>query len=251
MNEQPRRLSEEMLSAFVDGQLDARESAAILGQVGADGRLREDVCRTRLLKEMVRTGYRDLAPRPAAAPKARRPLASVALAVALLAALFGWQAGAWMPGGAPTAPESAAGGAGPVAQTVVAGSTLDEALLTSASRILVHVSSARRDEVGAALDGIEALLRDARAGNRHIAIEVIANIGGIDVLRADVSGHAARIAALRADYPELTFIACGQTLARLRERGTDVQLLPGVQVTTSALDQVVRRLHDGWLYVRA
>lgn len=251
MNEQPRRLSEEMLSAFVDGQLDARESAAILGQVGADGRLREDVCRTRLVKEMVRTGYRDLAPRPAAVPTSRRPLASVALAVALLAALFGWQAGAWMPGGAPTAPESAAGGAGPVAQTVVAGSTLDEALLTSASRILVHVSSARRDEVGAALDGIEALLRDARAGNRHIAIEVIANIGGIDLLRASASPYPSRIATLQTTYPELSFIACGQTLERLRERGTVVQLLPGVGQATSALDQVVRRLQQGWVYVKA
>ena len=52
MNEQPRRLSEEMRNAFVDGQLDARESAAILEQIGRDARLREDVCRARLVKEM-------------------------------------------------------------------------------------------------------------------------------------------------------------------------------------------------------
>lgn len=252
MNE-PRRLSDEMRHAFVDGQLDARESATILEQIGNDGRLRDEICRTRLVKEMVRTGYRDVAPKPDDIPPRRRPAAAVLLAVALVAALLGWQAGAWVPGEASTAqgPVPAQPSAGPVTQAVVAGSTLDEALLTSASRVLVHVGSARRDAVGAALDGIEALLRDARAAGRPIAIEVIANIGGIDVLRADVSAHATRIAALRTTYPELTFVACGQTLARLRERGTDTRLLPGVQVTTSALDQVVRRLHEGWLYVRA
>ena len=36
-------------------------------------------------------------------------------------------------------------------------------------------------------------------------------------------------------YPELSFIACGQTLERLRERGTVVQLLPGVGQATCLL----------------
>src|SRR5690606_41487553 len=119
-NAPTRGLSVEMRSASGAGQLDARESAAILEQVGSDARLREDVCRTRLVKEMVRTGYRDLAPEPAAAPQGRRPAAAVLLAVALVAALLGWRAGAWMPDEGPTAPAASAGGAVPVAQTVVA-----------------------------------------------------------------------------------------------------------------------------------
>lgn len=249
----PRQLSEEMRSAFVDGELDARDSAAILERMGSDSRLRDDVCRTRLLKEMVLTGYRDVAPKPEAALPRRRPAAIALIAAGLVAGLLGWQAGAWMPAGDATrsTPASAQRPAEPVTQAVVAGSTLDDALLNSAERVLVHVSSARREDVGAALDGIEGLLLDARASGRPIAIEVVANIGGIDLLRADVSAYPGRIASLRAAYPELTFIACGQTLARLRERGTGVQLLPGVTVASSALDQVVRRLHEGWLYVRS
>jgi len=36
----------------------------------------------------------------------------------------------------------------------------------------------------------------------------------------------------------------------LRERGVAVQLLPQTAVATSALDEVVRRMHEGWTYVR-
>ncbi|RPH62573.1 MAG: hypothetical protein EHM83_11370 [Burkholderiales bacterium] len=252
MNE-PRHLSEEMRSAFVDGQLDARESAAILEHMGNDSRLRDDVCRARLVKEMVRAGYRDVEPKPIARPSGRRPAAVALVAAGLIAALLGWQAGAWVPERHATAPApaTAQAPAEPVTQAVVAGGTLDDALLNSAGRVLVHISSSGREKVGAALDGIEGLLLDAQASGRPISVEVIANIGGIDLLRADVSTHPDRIASLRAAYPELTFIACGQTIARLRERGTEVHLLPGVRVATSALDQVVRRLHEGWLYVRS
>ena len=40
-------------------------------------------------------------------------------------------------------------------------------------------------------------------------------------------------------------------LQRQRATGTVVQLLPGVGQATSALDQVVRRLQQGWVYVKA
>ena len=43
--------SREMRSAFVDGQLDAAEWAAMLEQIGADAALRREICELRATKE--------------------------------------------------------------------------------------------------------------------------------------------------------------------------------------------------------
>jgi hypothetical protein len=37
---------------------------------------------------------------------------------------------------------------------------------------------------------------------------------------------------------------------RLREKGIEVRLLPGTRVASSALDQIVTRMGQGWSYVR-
>lgn len=249
---QPQRLSDEMQGAFVDGQLDARENAEWLERMGSDPRLRDQVCRTRLVKEMVRAAYRDAAPPSAPRePPRRRPAAAALLAVALVAALVGWQAHRWLPGGLASALAWATAPDDPVQRAGLVGSSLEAVRQASADHVLVHIASSDTGHVGPALDGIEGLLRDARAAGRPVAVEVIANIGGIDLLRVGASPYPARIAALQAAYPELSFIACGQTLERLRERGATVQLLPGVRRASSALDQVVRRLQEGWVYVKA
>ena len=39
-------------------------------------------------------------------------------------------------------------------------------------------------------------------------------------------------------------------MQRLRESGLEVQLLPGTTTATSALDQIVLRMQQGWAYVR-
>jgi intracellular sulfur oxidation DsrE/DsrF family protein len=95
------------------------------------------------------------------------------------------------------------------------------------------------------------MLAAARSAGRPIAIEVLANSGGLDVLRADASAAAARLETLHKQYPNLTLVACGQTIERLREKGIAVHLVPDATVATSALDEVVRRIHEGWTYVRA
>ncbi|MBZ0251642.1 MAG: hypothetical protein K8F93_18450, partial [Burkholderiales bacterium] len=61
------KVSDEMLGAFVDGQVDRAEWAGIAQAVEGDAALREEVCRLRATKEMVRHAY--ASPPPAA----RRP----------------------------------------------------------------------------------------------------------------------------------------------------------------------------------
>jgi intracellular sulfur oxidation DsrE/DsrF family protein len=101
-----------------------------------------------------------------------------------------------------------------------------------------------------ALDDAEGLLRTAQETAQPIVVELVANAGGLDLLRAGVSPHAYRIARLRAEHPNLALVACGQTVERLRERGIEVRLLPGTRVASSALDQIVTRMGQGWSYVR-
>ena len=56
------KVSEEMLGAFVDGQLDGAEWASVAQAVEGDARLREEVCRLRSLKESVRHAYAVIPP---------------------------------------------------------------------------------------------------------------------------------------------------------------------------------------------
>ena len=102
-----------------------------------------------------------------------------------------------------------------------------------------------------ALDEVEDVLRSARSTHRSIEVEIVANGTGLDLLHAGITPYAARVAAMRAEFPNLGLVACGQTLQRLREQGIAVELLPGTEVAPSALDQVVKRLQTGWVYVRA
>lgn len=230
-----RRISEEMQSAFVDGELDRAEWSRVAAQAQQDDSLRADLCGLRTVKDLVQGAY-------APAPQQRRQATSGArwaaiAALCMICAGAGWLArSSWGPG------------SDDVEAALVSGATLRS---VSAERVLVHFSSPRREALATALEEIEDLLRAARRDGRRLRIEILANSGGLDLLRAGISPFPERVAMLRSAYPELTLVACNQTIERLREKGIEARLLPGVSVAPSALDQVVRRLQSGWAYVRA
>jgi len=116
---------------------------------------------------------------------------------------------------------------------------------------VVHVASSRGEVVDTALQEVEDYLRDARAAGRKVHVEIVANQTGLDILRADKSAYSMRLERLRAAYPNLTYIACHQTADRLSEKGVKVTLLPGVQFAPTALDEIVKRMQQGWVYIRA
>lgn len=228
-------VSREMQNAFVDGQLDAPEWSAMLERIGADAELRREICELRAAKDMVRDAYAGVNPPHGHA--------------AVTAGWRGWGMAAMLVAGV------AAGALSYALLDASRGSTRmsGAAALRSidADRILVHVSSGERASLQTTLDEVEDLLRTARLANRRVEVEIVANSTGLDLLRSDASPYLARVGALRREYPNLTFFACNQTIERLRERGVTVNLLPGVHVAPSALDQVVKRLHGGWVYIRA
>lgn len=235
--------SDERLNALIDGELTPADAEALLQRLRVDASLRERVSLLRLGKELVRHTYADAgveaAPLPPAAwLAAGGPCWRTAAAGLLLAggALIGW-----------TARDPGTGPADPLRLLAEQSARSPHG---DAERVILHIGSALPQQGQAVLDRAEGILETARASRRSVVVEIVANGGGLDLLRQGVSTQAPRIATLRAAYPQLSLVACGQTAQRLRVGGVDVRLLPGTTVASSALDEIVLRMQQGWAYVR-
>lgn len=229
-------VSREMQNAFVDGQLDAAEWTAMLERIGADAELRRDICELRATKDMVRSAYSGVAPRAGRVTATRGWRGWGIAATLVVAVAAGWIGHALFDRGRDS-----------TIQRQGATALRD----VSENRVLVHIASGGDERLASVLDEVEDLLRSARASGRAVEVEIVANSTGLDLLRVDASNQRARVAALRGEYSNLTFLACNQAIERLHEQGVRVRLLPGVHVTSSALELVVKRLHGGWVYIRA
>ena len=118
------------------------------------------------------------------------------------------------------------------------------------NRVMLHLDSAAPDRMLAALDHAERLLDEAERQGRAMQLEILANSHGIELLRAGRSPHAARMARMKQRHASLHWVACGQSVARLRNDGEKVILLPATQTAPTAIGEIVTRLQQGWTYVR-
>lgn len=228
-----------MLNAFVDDQLEAGEKSCLFGAVEQDDALKSVVCELRGLKEMTRHAYQNPPASKLAALK-RRPMRDIqALAACLLLLVIGGVSG-WL--------VSSLTDSGNFVHLYQAISRNDSG--TSPSKFMVYVGNADPVRMKTALDESESLLAAADQGNREIRVEIIANESGVNMLRAGISHYAARIAEMQAKYPNLSLVACTQTLNKLKKKGIEVRLLPNIRSVYSAVEEIKRRLEEGWDYVR-
>ncbi|MDV3239004.1 MAG: hypothetical protein LOY58_09160 [Gammaproteobacteria bacterium] len=242
-----RNISDEHLSAFVDNQLDADEKSRILGAINADDALNHRACELRRLRELVQHAY-DTPPPP---PSRRARIDGnrgwrQAFAASLLLALggaFGWVGHAQQQEPnlqAMYINEQKAFQTASLAQTPVKGER----------RILLHISSAEPEKLEKALDTAEELLVTYRRLHQPVELELVANAGGLNLLLADVSPFADRVRTLQREYDNLTFLACQTAMDQLRrEKHLNPQLVPEAIITPSALEEILLRLQQGWMYI--
>ncbi len=240
---QDQTISDEFLNAFVDDQLDPAEKSRAFELIEQDETLKARVCELRGLKEMVQHAY--LNPPLSARSSTKSWMSGTPYRQALVASLMlvigsfsGWFAHNWT---------------GHVSDREIM--TLLQAVQRNdigadPHKLMIHVGTSNPVRLASALDEAENLLASSQRAKRPIQVEIIANGGGLELLRADVSPYALRIGLMREKYPTLDLMACGQTLRNLRAKGVDVRLLPNTGIAPSALDEITLRLKQGWGYIK-
>ncbi len=237
-------VSEELLHALIDGELEPSEAEQLYARLGEDEALANRVCVLRGMKDMVRLAYSHP---PCTSAGWQEPFRgpqgwSKTLAAAVLLAT-GLGAG-WLIHAKQNAPLSAQSGYDQSAPVRLS------AIQADASKILLHIDSASPQKFAALLDRADALLKNAQLQNTHLQVEVLANSRGLDLLRVDRSPYASRIATLIKQNENLRFIACAQTLARLSHEEGHIALLPQTHTAPTAIGEVVGRLQQGWTYIK-
>lgn len=249
-------ISEERLNAFVDDQLDPSEKSEVFEALSHDCELSRQACELRQLGELVRHAYDHPPQSERFHKKEVRPISPFgrAAAAALLigvGATLGWI----------SHQQPAAEAGNPDMQAMVWGDddrafhSYDIAAATGhddLKRVILHLNTSSSANFAKALTTAEQLLQKYASADHGAEIELVANASAIKLLRSGYSPYAARVNALQEKYFNLTFLACKDAMDHIREleeMENDVKLLPGVEVTPSALEHILERMNDGWVYL--
>ena len=84
-----------------------------------------------------------------------------------------------------------------------------------------------------------------------VAIEVVTFGPGLHMLRDDTSPVKARIKAISASTPAISFKACGNTQANMHKvENKEIPLIPEATVVKSGVVRVMELQEQGWTYVK-
>lgn len=235
------KLSAEMINAYADGELQGCEKTefekALQGDADAQLKLQEVL----QIKQTLQNAYRSVnAPADIRNSRLNYRVAAY-LGLLLLAFSGGWISGDLAH--PPTTYKLAESNDVEPALQVVA-------VTPDPGKYILHIGSRDERKFKAALDKAESLVAMYQEANHPYQIEVIANAGGLDLLRDGESPYADRIRQLSQKYPNIKFIACSNAIERLQEKGISANLIASVHTGPTALDQVVKRMNQGWTYMK-
>jgi len=239
-------ITEDRLNLFIDQQLDADEMNEIHKLILDDKILRERVCQLKAVRDLVGYAYSEVPPSRLFSEQQKQSnsmffkaiAASVTLVVGVL---LGWSTYEYSPNA------EKAISAENTFQYIANRVTADH----DQRKIIFHIDSSDLQVVSAALNEAVHLLATYRKANMPIKVDIIANKGGINMLRPHISPYIQRIQKLISDS-SVSFYACEQSVAKAQKReGVEIVLLPGVKSDKKARELIPARLEKGWVYIKA
>jgi intracellular sulfur oxidation DsrE/DsrF family protein len=217
------------LNAYVDGQLDPEMERFVLHAMQNDPDICEQVGQLRRAKDWMRAGFADA--RPVDGPIGRNRTRFGRLGVGIAASLMAIAIGI---------------GGGVVGYNFAERGGAITAWEQDPMRVVLHIDDSEPAHFQDVLDYAENFLEENR--DRGTQVEVVANAGGVELMRSGISPFESRVKALNEKYPNLHFVACMNSLRNLRREGINPVMIDDVHTGTTAVDHIVKRLRDGWTY---
>ena len=244
----PNPLPEAWLHAYLDDELAPADRYEMLQALQRDEALRRQLMELQRTKELVRLAFAEPpAPpqRQASLPLRRglrwRRATGIAAVLALMALSFAL--GRFSDQGAPPPLQATLSRMGAVGLEKTGFSP-------NPKRVLLHIASENNVTFAHTLGQARKLLADY--GAQGLKVELVVNGGALNLLRAGDNPYAREIHALLKRYPNLHIVACGVGLNYLESKsGFPIELMHQVRVAPSAVQEIVKRLRQGWVYVNA
>jgi intracellular sulfur oxidation DsrE/DsrF family protein len=233
MSAQPT-FSDELLHSYIDGELDSLSGRQIRDAMKQDDALRVRVQALMRTKEMMRLAFSSAepprAPKVLVTPRAPRPVFGLVVSLLVLVMCFG------------------VGVLGYRTAPILEQAFALQGAPSQPTRLVLHIGESDPEHFSATLAYTERYLRE-NAGSDTM-VEVVANAGGLDLLRQGNSPHEARILELMDRHENLQFVACMNSLRNLRRQGVAPALIRDVRTDQTAVDHIIERVLQGWTYVK-
>lgn len=240
-----QRFSDELLNAYVDGELDAEERQRIEEAMQHDAELRTRVDELNDLKHLVRSAYVDETPGQAPArlprmwnaPALAASLAAFALGVAVT---WGWVS-------------YTDGTSGPRVASVSSQQGGTDTQNEQVVKVVFHLNRNDPGRLIEMLNEAEALLTTTTRAGRTASVRIIASGAGLSLFEKGSAPVTERVQALKQEYQgHLIFNGCGVAYDQLKAQRADgeLELLPEMQLVDLGVLELMRRQRQGWAYIR-
>jgi len=229
-----KHIEDHILAAFVDDELDTETSESIINAMEQNMDVRERVYNLRRAKDLMKvafsTAHTPIPPEKTQAPVLKRYSMSIAasfiaISIALVTGLSGYYY---------------------AQQELAETGTHSAAIQQQPDKVLLHISDSDTQQFATALNYVEKFLYENKNTNAQIA--VVANAGGLDIMRAGVSPYEKQIRNMIAKYDNVYFIACANAIRNLRDQGIQPIIIDKVKIEKPAMDQIIEYVQKGWTY---
>lgn len=253
MNTPREHFSDEILNAYIDGELGPEEISHITAAMKEDDLLQRRVSDLKKISELVRTAFQDtptpgLPATPAPAPA---PYWRIAATVAFLglSSLLGWHIFSSQSGSQTSGPLLIANN--PQSQTV------DSLIKQTKSadgviKVLFHISRNDEELFSRTLDEADRLLSNNADAERPVRIRIVASHGGLAMFQRSHTEHGKRVREIKLKYKDqVDFVGCGETLNYMQSQNLakKLELFPEVVMVDSGVADLLRRQQEGWTFI--
>jgi len=221
-------ISDSKINAYIDGELSPEQHLNFQKELQHNSELNQLVCEARKIKQQVQEAYMqtEVPPMPKAVINKTHNFtfySKVASFSAILLTIgFIW------------------GQFNPIKQTL----PQQKIALANQNQILMHIDTNNPLRVKRLLKQVTFILSN-EPGKK---VEIVANSKGIELFDQKNNPYKKKILNLLSQYGNLKLLACQRALARRATAGNPIHTIKHVETDRPALDEIVKKIREGWQY---